>query len=66
MLRQGVLGLAGSEGDHGPSIYSQVAAGLKDHVDQPAPEIKLEGNKANKDELKYFENCIDQLTVKAQ
>ena len=33
MLRQGVLGLAGSEGDHGPSIYSQVAAGLKDHVE---------------------------------
>ena len=49
-----------------PKSKKAAALGLKDHVDQPAPEIKLEGNKASENELKYFENCIDQLTVKAK
>ena len=48
-----------------PKSSKAAALGLKDHIDQPAPEIKLEGNKANANELKYFENCIDQLTVQA-
>ena len=48
-----------------PKSSKAAALGLKDHIDQPAPEIILEGNKANANELKYFENCIDQLTVKA-
>ena len=49
-----------------PKIKSSKAAalGLKDSIDlkQP-PEIKLEGNKASENELKYFENCIDQLSL---
>ena len=47
------------------------AVGLKDHTDfdkdqiplTMAPEIKIEGNKANAQELKYFENHIDLLAI---
>ena len=44
-----------------PRSSKAAALGLKDHVSEL--EIKLEGNKANANELKYFENCIDQLNV---
>ena len=46
-----------------PKSSKAAALGLKDHPDKPATEIKLEGNKANQHELKYFEDCIDKLTV---
>lgn len=48
-----------------PKSAKAVALGLKDHIGDPMkpPEIKLEGNKANEVELKYFENCIDQLQL---
>ena len=46
-----------------PRSSKAAALGLKDHIDDPTKtgqfEIKLEGNKANQQELKYFENCID-------
>lgn len=42
-----------------PKSAKAVMLGLKDHLDEKPPEIKLEGNKANEMELKYFENCID-------
>jgi len=47
-----------------PKSSKAAALGLKDHIEDPNKnqlEIKLEGNKANEAELKYFENCIDQL-----
>ena len=46
-----------------PKSSKAAALGLKDHPDKATPEIKLEGNKANQHELKYFEDCIDKLTV---
>ena len=48
-----------------PRSSKAAALGLKDHVSDlnNPPEIKLEGNKASANELKYFENCIDQLNV---
>ena len=46
-----------------PRSSKAAALGLKDHVSNDPPEIKLEGNKASQNELKYFENCIDQLNV---
>ena len=47
-----------------PKSAKAAALGLKDHIEEvAAPEIKLEGNKANESELKYFENVIDQLAL---
>ena len=46
-----------------PKSSKAAALGLKDRPDQVQPEIKLEGNKANAHELKYFEDCIDKLMV---
>lgn len=49
-----------------PKSGKAAALGLKNSVaelnNQP-PVITLENNKANETELKYFENCIDQLTL---
>ena len=46
-----------------PKSSKAAALGLKDTVAElnatNPPEIKLENNKANENELKYFENCID-------
>ena len=43
-----------------PRSKKAAALGLKDTVAElNQPEIKLEGNKTNQHELKYFENCID-------
>ena len=41
-----------------PRSSKAAALGLKDHVSDinNPPEIKLEGNKASANELKYFEN----------
>ena len=47
-----------------PKSSKAAKLGLKDSVAElKNPEIKLEGNKANASELKYFENCIDGLQV---
>lgn len=50
-----------------PKSSKAAALGLKNSVAEinadQLPEIKLENNKANANELKYFENCIDQLTL---
>ena len=49
-----------------PKSSKAAALGLKDHIEDPSKkqvEIKLEGNKANESELKYFESCIDQLQI---
>lgn len=49
-----------------PKPVSSKAAklGLKNSVQElKQAEIKLEGNKANESELKYFEKCIDGLQV---
>ena len=47
-----------------PKSSKAAKLGLKDSVAElKNPEIKLEGNKANQSELKYFENCIDGLQV---
>ena len=48
-----------------PKSSKAAALGLKNSVAEMKnpPEIKLEGNKANANELTYFENCIDQLTL---
>lgn len=49
-----------------PKSSKAAALGLKNTVaelNDELPEIKLENNKANANELKYFENCIDQLSL---
>lgn len=52
-----------------PKPVSSKAAklGLKNSVaelsSQQLGEIKLEGNKPNVNELKYFETCLDQLAI---
>ena len=51
-----------------PKSSKAAALGLKNTVaelneNEDPVEIKLENNKANAHELKYFENCIDQLSL---
>lgn len=48
-----------------PKSSKAAALGLKDTVAelQPPGEIKIQDNKASENEIKYFENCIDQLTL---
>ena len=47
-----------------PKSSKAAALGLKNSADLKKPVvITLEGNKANANELQYFENCIDQLSV---
>ena len=50
-----------------PKSSKAAALGLKNSVKEmkggDPPLIKLENNKANESELKYFEECIDQLTL---
>jgi hypothetical protein len=45
-----------------PKSSKAAKLGLKNSVRElEQPDIIFEGNKANENEIKYFENCIDQL-----
>ena len=50
-----------------PKSSKAAALGLKDTADfKTPPVIVMEGNKASANELKYFETCIDSLSVNVQ